>query len=71
MRVYLIDDRQLDYQEPTMPASGEHLSDTQFIAIAEHEGTVYSLEGFQKQWNSNELFKQYGEDLNNYWIRIL
>ena len=71
MKVYLIDDRQLDYQEPTMPASGEYLSDEEFIGIAEGEGTVYSLEGFQKQWNSNALFKQYGEDLNNHWIRIL
>ena len=71
MKVYLIDDRQLDYQEPTMPASGEYLSDEEFIEIAEYEGTVYSLEGFQKQWNSNQLFKQYGEDLGNHWIRIL
>jgi hypothetical protein len=69
MRVYLIDDRQLDYQEPTMPASGEYLSDEEFIEIAEGEGTVYSLEGFQKQWNSNELIDNI--EIRNHWIRIL
>ena len=71
MKVYLIDDRQLDYQEPTMTATGEYISDEEFIEIAEQDGTVYSLDCFQKQWNSNELFEQYGEDLNNHWIRIL
>lgn len=67
MRVYLIDDRQLDYQEPTMPASAEYFSDEEFIEIAEREGTVYSLEGFQKEWNTNALI----EELDQHWIRII
>jgi hypothetical protein len=71
MRVYLIDDRQLDYQEPTMPSSAEYLSNEEFIEIAESEGTVYSLEGFQKEWNNNHLFSDYGDELDQYWIRII
>ena len=71
MRVYLVDDRQLDYQRPTMPSSAKYLSDEEFIEFAEIEGSVYSLEGFQEQWNSNELFKQYGEELEQHWIRII
>jgi len=69
MRVYLINDRQLDYKEPTMPSSAEHLTDEDFIASAECEGTVYSLEEFQKRWNSNQLFKE--QELEQHWIRIL
>ena len=67
MRVYLIDDRQLDYQEPTMPASAEYFSDEEFIEIAKSEGTVYSLEDFQKEWNTNALI----EELDQHWIRII
>ena len=71
MRIYLINDRQLDYQEPTMPSSAEYLSDEEFIEIAESEGTVYSLEGFQKEWNNNHLFSDYGDELDQHWIRII
>lgn len=69
MKIYLIDDRQVDYQQ--VGASPRKWTDEEFIEFAEGEGTVYSLEGFQKQWNSNELFKEYGEDLEQHWIRIL
>ena len=40
MKVYLLDDRQIDYQEPTMPASAEHFSDEEFIELAESYSTV-------------------------------
>ena len=66
MRVYLIDDRQVDYQE--VGASPRKWTDEEFIEFAEHEGTVYSLEGFQNQWHNGELFEL---DLIQTWIRIL
>ena len=67
MRIYLIDDRQVDYQE--LDASPRHWTDEEFIEFAEGEGTVYSLEGFQKQWNTNQLIDDI--EIRNHWMRIL
>ena len=69
MRVYLIHDRQVDYQE--VEANPQKWTDEEFIEFAENEGTDYSLEGFQKEWNTNELFSDYGEELDQHWIRII
>ena len=66
MRIYLIDDRQVDYQQ--VGASPRKWTDEEFIEFAENEGTVYSLEGFQNQWHNGELFEL---DLIQTWIRIL
>jgi len=67
MKVYLIDDRQVDYQE--VGASPRKWTDEEFIEFAEYEGTVYSLEGFQKQWNTNQLIEEI--EVREHWIRIL
>jgi hypothetical protein len=67
MRIYLIDDRQVDYQE--VDASPRKWTDEEFIEFAESEGTVYSLEGFQKQWNTNQLIDDI--EIRNHWMRIL
>ena len=66
MKIYLIDDRQVDYQQ--VGASPRKWTDEEFIEFAENEGTVYSLEGFQNQWHNGELFEL---DLIQTWIRIL
>jgi|TARA_S200002703_G_scaffold146579_1_gene141720 hypothetical protein len=66
MRIYLIDDRQVDYQQ--VGASPRKWTDEEFIEFAESEGTVYSLDGFQNQWHNGELFEL---DLIQTWIRIL
>ena len=67
MKVYLIDDRQVDYQE--LDASPRNWTDEEFIEFAESEGTVYSLEGFQKQWNTNQLINDL--EIRSHWMRIL
>ena len=69
-RVYLVDDRQVDYQE--VVASPRKWTDEKFIEFAENEGSVYSLDGFQNQWNNRipkgEFFNL---DLEQTWIRII
>ena len=67
MRVYLIDDRQVDYQQ--VGASPRKWTDEEFIEFAESEGTTYSLEDFQKQWNTNQLIEEI--EIREHWIRIL
>tara|TARA_R110000824_G_scaffold396081_2_gene597322 strand:+ start:629 stop:832 length:204 start_codon:yes stop_codon:yes gene_type:complete len=67
MRIYLIDDRQVDYQQYTQ--APHKWTDEEFIEFAEHEGTVYSLEGFQNQWNTNQLIEEI--EVREHWIRIL
>ena len=67
MKIYIIDDRQVDYQQ--LDESPRHWTDDEFIEFAESEGTVYSLEGFQKQWNNNQLIDDI--EIRNHWMRIL
>ena len=67
MKVYLIDDRQVDYQQ--VGATPHKWTDEEFIEFAEYEGTVYSLEGFQEQWNTNQLIEEI--EVRRHWIRIL
>ena len=66
MRIYLIDDRQIDYQE--VPVTPQKWTDRMFIDFAEQQGSVYSFEGFQNQWHNGELFEL---DLEQSWIRII
>jgi len=66
MKIYLIDDRQVNYQE--VGSSPRKWTYEEFVEFAENEGTVYSLEGFQNQWHNGELFEL---DLEQSWIRIL
>jgi hypothetical protein len=66
MRIYLVNDRQVDYQQHTQHP--HEWTDEQFIEFAEQDGTVYSIEGFQNQWHSGELFEK---DLEQHFIRIL
>ena len=66
MRIYLIDDRQVDYQQCTQHP--HKWTDEQFKEFAEQQGTVYSIEGFQNQWHFGDLFEK---DLEQHFIRIL
>lgn len=59
-RVYLID---LDEYEDI--DSIEKMTDDEFITISEKQGEVYTLEGFQKNWNNeNILFNSYLRFIN-------
>ena len=60
MKIYIIDESHTD-DCPSM------YSDEHFMEIAESQGFVYSLEGFQDQWNETKL------DVNQdyHWIRFL
>jgi len=66
MRIYLIDDRQIDYQEVAI--NPQKWTDKMFIEFAVQKGSVYSIEGFQNQWLNGELFEL---DLEQSWIRII
>ena len=59
-RAYLID---LDEYEDI--DSIEKMTDDEFITISEKQGEVYTLEGFQKNWNNeNILFNSYLRFIN-------
>lgn len=62
LRVYIIPSRLVD-------GDINNLSNEDFIDIAEMDGEVYSLEGFQRYWNSRtNLFDFNSEDT---YLRIL
>lgn len=50
VRVYLISTEIVEEKYPELD-SINNISDEEFMDMAEEEGTVYSLKGFQEQWN--------------------
>ena len=60
LQVYIVDE---NYTEDC-PST---YTDEQFMDIAESQGFVYSIEGFQKQWNDTEL----DVDQDYHWIRFI
>jgi len=58
VRVYAVDDGML--MKPQ-----QLYSDEEFIALSEEDGNVWSLEGFQREHNSGDLF------ISNYTIRFI
>ena len=60
MKIYIVDESHTN-DCPSM------YTDEQFKDVAESQGFVYSLEGFQHQWNATKL------DVNQdyHWIRFL
>lgn len=60
VNVYLIDINQLD--EGEVPTSWD---DNTFVNVAECQGLVYSLEGFQNAFNNDEI------DTYNCYIRFV
>ena len=67
MRIYLIHDRQVPWGKNKQ--SPLEWTDEKFIEFAEQEGSVYTIEGFQNQWNDGELFEYV--ELEQHYIRIL
>jgi hypothetical protein len=59
-RVYLVDENHVDDCPSTY-------SDEKFKEVAEEQGFVFSLGGFEKQWNNTKL----DVDQDYHWIRIL
>lgn len=59
-RVYLVDENHVDDCPSTY-------SDEKFKQVAEEQGFVFSLGGFEKQWNDTAL----DVDQDYHWIRIL
>jgi hypothetical protein len=60
MKIYIVDEKHTKGCPSTY-------SDEQFMDEAEYQGVVYSLEGFQKQWNETKL----DADPDYHWIRFL
>jgi hypothetical protein len=58
VRVYAVDDSLLE-------KSAHLYSNEEFIALSEEDGNVWSLDGFQRDCNSGDLF------LDNYTIRFI
>lgn len=58
VRVYAVDDSLLE-------KSAHLYSNEEFIALSEEDGNVWSLDGFQRDCNSGDLF------LDNYSIRFI
>lgn len=56
LRVYLIDVNEVDFEEE-MPANTSvlELSDDKFMEIAENQGNVYTINGFQNAFNEEEI----------------
>lgn len=48
VRVYIVETFNDDIEEKI---DINNLTDDEFIELAEEQGTVYSLKGFQNQWN--------------------
>lgn len=59
-KIYIVDESHTD-DCPSM------YTDEQFKDVAESQGFVYSLEGFQHQWNETKL----DVDQDYHWIRFL
>ena len=67
-RVYVVDDRSTDELfDGDVGGCPSTFSDEKFKEVAEEQGFVFSLGGFEKQWNATAL----DVDQHNHWIRIL
>jgi hypothetical protein len=60
MKIYIVDESHTD-DCPSM------YTDEQFKEAAESQGFVYTLSGFQNQWNATKL----DVDQDYHWMRIL
>ena len=60
IKVYLVDLTKIEYN-----TSPRYWDDEQFITVAEEQGSVYSLEGFQNAYNNDE------NNQNNTLLRII
>ncbi len=61
-RIYIVDENHIDEDD-----CASMYTDEQFKDVAESQGFVYSLEGFQHQWNEDKL----NIDQDCHWIRFL
>lgn len=62
IRIYIItSEAYIDYREKHNIKRVEDIPDNDFIDMAEEEGTIYSLNNFQFQWNNNPEFMPYAD----------
>lgn len=69
IRIYIISDvAYTEYIESHCVKSVKDIPDTDFIEMAEYEGNVFSLKGFEFDWNEYPMFMP---DADNSYIRII
>lgn len=67
--IYIItDEAYTDYSESHVINGVEDIPDDDFIEMAEEEGYVFTLKGFEISWNE---FSQFMPDADNSYIRII
>lgn len=69
VRIYIVSQESYtDYSEKHNIKRVEDIPDNDFVDMAEEEGSVFTLKGFEFNWNEYSMFMP---DADNSYIRII